>query len=92
MQTFCGDKVITITKALEDGNTVIKLAEENKEIKMEQLLGDYSSIVERIVKEQVEIPFETITKNEENTNEGSTNKIVVQGKNGLKEINKRTCE
>ena len=86
MQIFYGDKVITITKSLENENTVIKLAEENKEIQVEQLLGNYSTVVEKIITEQVEIPFETITKNEENSNESSTNKVIVQGKNGLKEI------
>lgn len=86
MQIFYGDRVITITKALEDGNTVIKLAEENKEIQMEQLLGDYSTILEKIITEQAEIPFETITKDSNNASDGQVNKVITQGKNGLKEI------
>lgn len=65
---------------------MIKLAEENKEVSMEQLLGDYSTIVEKIITEQVEIPFETITKDVGNASEGAINKVITQGKNGLKEI------
>ncbi len=86
MLIFCGNKVITITKPLEDGDTVIKLAEENNEVHIEQLLGDYSTIVEKIITEQVEIPFETITKDAESSIDGATNKVITQGENGLKEI------
>ncbi len=78
------NKVITITKALEEGNTVIKLAEENSEVNIEQLLGNYSTVIEKIITEQVEIPFETITK--DTTSEGTANKVITEGKNGLKEI------
>lgn len=73
-------KTITITKVLDEGNTVVKLAEENKGVSIEQLLGDYTPIVEKIVTEQVEIPYETISK------ENETNKIITQGKNGKKEV------
>ncbi len=86
MQISYGNKVITITKALENGDTVIKLAEENKEVQVEQLLGNYSTIVEKIITEQVEIPFETITKDAGNSSADSSNRIITQGKNGLKEI------
>ncbi len=80
------NKVITITKTSENENDVIKLAEENSEVSMEQLLGDYTPIVEKIVTEQVEIPYETITKDAQNASENSTSKVITQGKNGLKEI------
>lgn len=73
-------KTITITKALGEGNTVVKLAEENSEVSLEQLLGDYTPITEKIVKEQVEMPYETISK------ESETNKVITQGKNGKKEV------
>lgn len=83
---ICTNKVITITKPLENGDTVVKLAEENSEVHIEQLLGDYSTVVEKIITEKVEIPFETITKDAEASIEGSTNKVITQGENGLKEI------
>lgn len=82
------NKTITITKSLEEGNDVIKLAEENSEVSIEQLLGDYTPVIEKIITEQVEIPFETITRDSSNGADG-TNKIITKGKNGLKEITYR---
>lgn len=43
-------------------------------------------IVEKIVKETVEIPFETITKEVSSTTGEKTNKVVQEGLNGIKEI------
>lgn len=83
-----GNRTITITKALEEGQDMIKLAEANSEISMEQLLGDYTPVIEKVITEQVEIPFETIAKDSSNEVEG-TNKILTKGKNGLKEITYR---
>lgn len=80
------NSVITITKSLEEGNTVIKLAEENREVSMEQLLGDYTPIIEKIVTEQVEIPYETITKDATTNVDDASNKVLKEGQNGLKEI------
>lgn len=80
------NSVITITKALEEGNTVIKLAEENSEVSMEQLLGDYTPVIEKIITEQVEVPFETITKDAGTNAEDASNKVLQEGQNGLKEI------
>ena len=76
MQIFCGNKVITITKSLENEDEVIKLAEENNEVQVEQILGNYSSVVEKIITEQVEIPFETITKDSQNISDSQVNKII----------------
>lgn len=83
------NKVITITKASQEAGSIIKLAEENSEVSIEQLLGDYTSVTEKIITEQVEIPYETITKEADGTTESATNKVIRQGKNGLKEITYR---
>lgn len=80
------NKVVTITKASQKESNVIKLAQENSEVSMEQLLGNYTQVKERIITEQVEIPYETITKDAAQTSESATNKVIKQGKNGLKEI------
>ena len=63
-----------------------KLADENATLNMEQLLGNYSPIVEKIIVEQVAIPFETVTKNVANGTNSTTNKVLQNGKDGLKEI------
>ena len=80
------NNMIAITKISEEGNNVIKLAEENNEVSMEQILGDYTPVVEKILTEQVEIPFETITKEAEGTTDNSNNTVITEGENGLKEI------
>lgn len=83
------NKVVTITKASQNESSVIKLAQENSEVSMEQLLGNYTQVKERIITEQVEIPYETITKDASQASESATNKVIKQGKNGLKEITYR---
>ena len=78
-------KTITISTVSNSGSEVVKLAEENEEVTLEQLLGNYSPIIEKIVVEQVVIPFETITKNVSNSSL-TTNKVIQNGKDGLKEV------
>lgn len=82
-EEYVGDnKTIRILKMSEED---IKLAEREATITSEEILNSYDTIVEKIIKEQVTIPFETITK--EATGEGTKqNKVVQNGKNGLKEI------
>ncbi len=80
------NKTITITKTLENGESVIKLAEENNQVTVEQILGNYTPVVEKIVTEQVAIPFETVTKDSGTITGETTNKVLKEGKDGLKEI------
>lgn len=82
------NRTITITKALEGEHDVIKLAETNSEVSIEQLLGEYAPVIEKVITEKVEIPFETVTKDSSDDLEGE-NKILTKGKNGLKEITYR---
>lgn len=81
-------KIITITKTLEEGQNVIKLAEANSEVSIEQLLGEYAPVIEKVITEKVEIPFETVTKDSSNDTDGAS-RILTKGKNGLKEITYR---
>ena len=75
----------TIRIAKEEGQS--EIAENNyKEITTEKLLEEnYSNITEKVTTEQIEIPFETITKDVSN---GGTkqNKVVQNGVNGIKEV------
>ncbi len=75
-----GNRVITITRGTDE-------EVENDLIETSEILSSYSSIVEKIVKEQEEIPFETITKEVESSEDGEkVNKVIQEGKNGIKEI------
>lgn len=67
----------------EDG--ILELAEPETVITAEEILSSYGTITEKLVTEQVVIPFETITK--EATGEGTKqNRVLQNGKDGLKEI------
>lgn len=79
------NKVIKITKE-QQGQEIVKLAEQNEEITMDKILESYSPIVEKIVVEREEIPFETITKDVSNNSGDKENKVLQEGKNGIKEI------
>lgn len=65
---------------------IAKVSEEGVQTTLDELLNNYVPITEKIVTEQVEIPYETITKNVAGTSTNTTNKVIKQGKNGLKEV------
>lgn len=79
----------SIIKIVDKSYNEVKIAEVSEagaEATLEQLLNNYAPITEKIVTEQVEIPYETITKNTTGTTSNTTNKVLQQGKNGLKEV------
>lgn len=55
----------------------------------EEILQSYTSIVEKIVTVQEEIPFETITKDISNGSESTQDRVAQQGSNGIKEVTYR---
>ena len=65
---------------------IAKISEEGVETSLEQLLQSYTPITEKIVKEQIVIPYETITKNSTEQSTDTTNKVLQQGRDGLKEV------
>ena len=65
---------------------IAKVSEEGVQTTLDELLNNYAPITEKIVTEQVEIPYETITKNTAGSDTNTTNKVLKQGKNGLKEV------
>lgn len=65
---------------------IAKVSEEGVQTTLDELLNNYAPITEKIVTEQVEIPYETITKNTTGTSSNTTNKVLQQGVNGLKEV------
>lgn len=78
------NKTIRISKTEEK---VQELAtEETKELTTQELLQNYDSIVEKIITEQVSIPYETITKDVSTGTGTKQDKIVQNGEDGIKEI------
>lgn len=83
------DKVITISREKKIIET-----NENQEAKpVEEIIetsaileSNSGTIVEKIIKETIEIPFETITKEVTSGNGEKVNKVVQEGQNGIKEI------
>ena len=78
--------VIKIVDKTYNEVQIANVSEEGLETSLEELLESYAPITEKIVKEQVVIPFETITKNTAGTGSNTTSKIIQNGVDGLKEI------
>ena len=80
-------ETIKITDKSHNEVQIAQISEQGIETSLNQLMESYAPITEKIVVEQVAIPYETITKNTNNAETAdSTNKVVQQGKDGLKEI------
>lgn len=76
---------IKITDKSYNEVQIAKISEDGAKTSLDQILENYAPITEKIVVEQVTIPYETITKNSE-TSGDTTNKVLQQGKDGLKEV------
>ena len=76
-------KTITISKVTAEPKIV---AEEIEDISTEEILGSYVTVTEKIITEQVEIPFETITKDVSSSGTETTDKVLQAGETGIKEI------
>lgn len=80
-----GDIIKIVDKSYNEIQ-IATISEEGIQTTLEELLNSYAPITEKIVTEQVEIPYQTITKNGVDTSNDTTSKVVKQGKNGLKEV------
>lgn len=81
------DKVITISRKSELKEALANESQTEVIESTEILNESTGTIVEKIVKETIEIPFETITKEVASSEEGKkVNKVVQEGKNGIKEV------
>ena len=80
------NRTITITNKSEQEVQIAKISEEGVQTSLEQILDNYAPITEKIVVEEKEIPYETITKNVAKGAKDTKNKVVKQGKKGIKEI------
>lgn len=81
------DGKIVISKINEKNTEVIELANEENDISTEQILSNYTAVIEKIEEHEEVIPFETITKNSKNvSSEDRTNKVIQEGKDGIKKV------
>ena len=79
-------ETIKITDKSYNEVQIAEVSEAGVETSLNQLLENYAPITEKIVVEQVTIPYETVTKNTTESTEGTTNRVLQEGKDGLKEV------
>ncbi len=79
------NNTIIISKESEDVEVSDKV-EKSSEVTTEDILDNYSKITEKIVVEEEVIPYETITKDVTTGSGTKQDRVVQQGKNGLREI------
>lgn len=87
-ETIGDTKVIKISKITEQ-EEVIEIAQNTTELHLEQVLKAYAPITEKFITEQEAIPFETITKDVSNEAKETSNTVIQQGKEGIKEVTYR---
>lgn len=80
---------IDISKSIQiskiDSEPVI-VAEEVSSISTEEILGNYVTVTEKIITEQVEIPYETVEKDVSASGTETQDTVLQEGENGLKEV------
>lgn len=79
-------KKIKISKLSEVVNEV---SEESEKMSLETLSQNYSDIVEKLITIEEEIPYETIEKDISNNSSSTTNKVLQNGVNGIREVTYR---
>ncbi len=77
------NKTITITKG------EVKVQSDESYFSADEILQSYTSIVEKVVTVEEEIPYETITKDVSGDSELKKNTVVQAGSNGLKRVTYR---
>ena len=77
------NKTIKISKKDEEEQTITN---QTGEVTIEEILQSYDSIVEKIIKEQITIPYETVTKDVSTGTGTKQDKVVQKGEDGIKEI------
>ena len=80
------DKKIVISNKSKQEIQVAKVSESGIETTLDSLLEAYDDVVEKIEVEKEEIPFETIKKDVSDGAASTKNKVLQEGKNGIKEV------
>ena len=85
------------SEELSDNNTIIiskesenveipETTEKSSDVTTEDILNNYSKIIEKIVVEEEKIPYETITKDVTTGSGSKQDRVVQQGKDGIREV------
>ena len=85
-ETVTAGTVIKITDKSYNEIKIAEVSEQGVQKSLDELMQNYAPITEKIVVEQVAIPFETITKNVAGTETNTQSKVLQQGVEGLKEV------
>ena len=85
-ETINENNKIVITNKSEQEVQIAKISESGIETTLDEILKSYSPIIEKIVVEQENIPFETITKDASQGSADTKNKVIQQGVDGIKEV------
>lgn len=80
------NNTIRISKEEIENVEVAEVAENSRNVTVEEILASYDSIVEKIEVVQETIPYETITKDVSNDASSKRETVVQNGKDGLKEV------
>ena len=80
------NKTIKITKYSDEERLNKAIA---NSFSSEDIIKSYTTIVEKLITVNEQIPFETITKDVSNGSQATQNKVVQAGQNGIKEVTYR---
>ena len=82
------NNTITISKDSEEvvDEEDAEVVEKSSEVTAEEVLDNYSKIVEKIVVEEEKIPYETITKDVSTGKGKKQDNVIQEGKDGLREV------
>lgn len=84
-ENLSDNNTIIISKENEDVE-VSENVEKSSEVTTEKILDNYSKITEKIVVEKETIPYETITKDVTTGSGTKQDRVVQEGKNGIREV------
>lgn len=77
-------KRIKISNKSEKEIQIAKVTEGGTQTSLDEILKNYAPVTEKIVTEEVAIPFETITKDVSDGSEDTTNRVLREGQDGIK--------
>lgn len=83
-QISSGDTIKISSKTEEE--KVVGIAQTTTNISEEDIKNAYMAIIEKIIVEQEKIAFETITKDISNSSEETTDNVLQEGVEGIKEV------